>query len=75
MPEAACDNDIPGEDGGPTASLWPRLLGNFDPDEETANFGTRLALEARGGALFDVVTLAIFEPEVRKIVLETSWFL
>ena len=40
---------------------WSNIGTNFDPDEETANFGTRHAIEA-SGKLFDVFTLATVSP-------------
>ena len=49
--------------------LWSEISTNFDPDEETANFGTRYALEA-DGKLFDVFTYATIEP---KVILNNSW--
>ena len=42
---------------------WSQISTDFDPDEETANFGTRHALEA-DGKLFDVFTYATIEPKV-----------
>jgi hypothetical protein len=43
---------------------WSRLSTDFDPDEETANFGTRLSvLSAK--QLYDVVTFATIENTVR----------
>ena len=45
--------------------MWSVLCTNFDPEEETANFGvTRQAVEAKGGSLYDVVTFATLEAEV-----------
>ena len=41
--------------------FWSNIGTNFDPDEETANFGTRHAIEA-SGKLFDVFTLATVSP-------------
>ena len=52
-------------DSGSSWPLWSRLLSDFNADEETTNFGTRLAFEARGGEIYDVITWALFEPEVR----------
>lgn len=43
--------------------VWSVVGTNFDPDEETANFGTRHALEA-DGRLFDVFTHATIDPTV-----------
>ena len=45
-------------------SVWSEICDQFDPDEETANFGTRHAFEAQGN-LFDVFTLATVQPKVR----------
>ena len=45
------------------SGLWSQVGTNFDPDEETRNFGTRHALEAEG-KLFDVFTYATVEPKV-----------
>ena len=42
---------------------WSQISTDFDPDEETANFGTRHAMEA-DGKLFDVFTYATIEPKV-----------
>lgn len=45
--------------------MWSVLCTDFDPEEETANFGvTRAALQSRGGELYDVVTFATLEPKV-----------
>ncbi len=52
-----------------TSTVWTRLVTDFDPDEETANFGTRLALHDREGAVYDVVTWATVEPNVSKSVM------
>ncbi|TRY72764.1 hypothetical protein TCAL_00185 [Tigriopus californicus] len=44
--------------------MWSVLCTDFDPEEETANFGvTRAALQSRGGELYDVVTFATLEPK------------
>eukprot|EP00095_Tigriopus_kingsejongensis_P006550 maker-scaffold515_size150689-snap-gene-0.33 protein:Tk06550 transcript:maker-scaffold515_size150689-snap-gene-0.33-mRNA-1 annotation:"kinetochore-associated protein 1" len=44
--------------------MWSVLCTDFDPEEETANFGvTRAALQAKGGELYDVVTFATLEPK------------
>jgi hypothetical protein len=43
--------------------MWTNVATDFDQEDETANFGTRLAVEAKGN-LYDVVTFAIFEPRV-----------
>jgi hypothetical protein len=45
--------------------MWCSLSTNFNQDEETANFGTRLAIEENGN-LYEVVTLALLEPDVSK---------
>ena len=45
--------------------LWSHISTDFDPEEETANFGTRYAVE-NDGKLFDVVTFATIEPKVRN---------
>ena len=42
-------------------AIWNEVSTDFDPEEETANFGTRHALET-GGSLYEVVTLATIEP-------------
>merc|ERR1719376_746642 len=42
--------------------VWDEICDQFDPDEETANFGTRHAFEAAGN-LFDVFTLATVHPK------------
>ena len=41
--------------------VWNEVSTDFDTDEETANFGTRHALESEGN-LYEVVTLATIEP-------------
>ena len=46
------------------SSIWNGLSTDFDPEDETANFGTRLAVEDKGGHLYDVITFAICQPEV-----------
>ena len=52
--------------------MWTNFTTDFNQDEETANFGTRLAVEAKGN-LYDVVTFALFEPsEVKLIFSQTS---
>lgn len=43
-------------------SAWSRIETNFDPDEETSNFGTRYAIEA-SGKIFDVFTHATVAPQ------------
>ena len=43
--------------------LWSHISTDFDPEEETANFGTRHAIE-NDGKLFDVITFATIEPKV-----------
>ena len=43
--------------------LWSHISTDFDPEEETANFGTRYAVE-NDGKLFDVITFATIEPKV-----------
>ena len=43
--------------------IWSHIDTDFDPEEETANFGTRYALE-NDGKLFDVFTYATIEPKV-----------
>ena len=53
---SAAAEDLKAED-----SLWCQIVDQFDPDEETANFGTRHAFEAPGN-LFDVFTLATIQP-------------
>ena len=40
---------------------WSKIGTNFDPDEETANFGPRLAVES-SGKIFDVLTHATVSP-------------
>jgi len=40
---------------------WTEISTDFDPEEETANFGTRHALEADGN-IYEVVTLSTIEP-------------
>ena len=45
------------------SGTWSVIGTNFDPDDETANFGTRRALEAEG-KLFDVFTYATIDPKV-----------
>ena len=42
--------------------MWSKIVTNFDPDEETANFGTRYAIEA-SGKIFDVFTYATISPK------------
>lgn len=51
------------------SGTWSVIGTNFDPDEETANFGTRHALEA-DGTLFDVFTYATIDPKVRLTILK-----
>ena len=46
-----------------TPCIWSHIDTDFDPEEETANFGTRYALE-NDGKLFDVFTYATIEPKV-----------
>ncbi len=41
--------------------MWTNICTDFDPDEETKNFGTRNALEL-GGKIFDVFTQATVSP-------------
>ena len=48
---------------GRSSCVWSEISTDFDPDEETVNFGTRYALEA-DGKLFDVFTYATIEPKV-----------
>ena len=49
---------------GGCSALWSRLESEFDAEDETANFGTRLAIEAAdGNAMYDVVTVATCEPQ------------
>ena len=49
---------------GGSSALWSRLESDFDAEDETANFGTRLAIEAAdGNAMYDVVTVATCEPQ------------
>ena len=43
--------------------LWSHISTDFDPEEETANFGTQHAIE-NDGKLFDVITFATIEPKV-----------
>jgi hypothetical protein len=43
--------------------VWSCIRTNFDPDDETANFGTRNAMEAEG-RLYDVYTYATIDPTV-----------
>ena len=43
--------------------MWSKIVTNFDPDEETANFGTRHAVEA-SGKIFDVFTHATITPKL-----------
>lgn len=47
----------------PAASLWSRLETDFNSDDETANFGTRVGVKDKGGNMYDVVTLATCEPQ------------
>ena len=49
------------------SGTWSVIGTNFDPDDETANFGTRRALEAEG-RLFDVFTYATIDPRVCGIL-------
>jgi hypothetical protein len=51
------------------SGTWSVIGTNFDPDEETANFGTRHALEA-DGTLFDVFTYATIDPKVRLTIIK-----
>ena len=51
---------------GGNLGVWSSLSTDFDPEDETANFGTRMAVEDKGGQLFDVITFAICQPEVIK---------
>ena len=39
--------------GGRMTGLWTEILTDFDPDEETANFGTRVSLVTEG-SLYEV---------------------
>ena len=39
-------------------AVWNEINTDFDPEEETANFGTRHALEAAGN-LYEVVTCLV----------------
>ena len=40
--------------------LWTEISTDFDPDEETANFGTRVALESQG-SIYEVRFLLLFK--------------
>ena len=51
-----------------SSCLWTQISTDFDPEEETVNFGTRYALE-KDGKLFDVFTFATIEPKVIKLRL------
>ena len=51
------------ENSEQTPCIWSHIDTDFDPEEETANFGTRYALE-NDGKLFDVFTYATIEPKV-----------
>jgi hypothetical protein len=44
------------------AAVWNEITTDFDPEEETANFGTRHALEADGN-LYEVRIRLMFTPE------------
>ena len=61
-PEQATNNTID-QDQGQISCIWSNINTDFDPEEETANFGTRYALE-NDGKLFDVFTYATIEPKV-----------
>ena len=47
-----------------TLSCWSHLETDFDAEDETGNFGTRMNIRANDGDMFDVVTLALAEPKV-----------
>lgn len=38
-------------------AAWTDISTDFDPDEETANFGTRYALESEGN-IYEVISVA-----------------
>ena len=62
---------------GGSSALWSRLESDFDAEDETANFGTRLAIEAAdGNAMYDVVTVATCEPqspaEIKPVVTSAA---
>jgi hypothetical protein len=63
--EQSFNNDIEQHQGNSeqTPCIWSHIDTDFDTDEETANFGTRYALE-NDGKLFDVFTYATIEPKV-----------
>ena len=42
--------------GSGAAGLWTEVLTDFDPEEETANFGTRVSLVSEG-SLYEVGTV------------------
>lgn len=60
-----------GDDTIGNTGSWSRIDTNFDPDEETANFGTRHAIE--NGKLFDVFTHATVSPD--GFVVKDPWLL
>ena len=43
----------------PNRAVWNEVSTDFDPEEETANFGTRHALES-GDSLYEVGILFVF---------------
>ena len=47
--------------------LWTEISTDFDPDEETANFGTRVALESQG-SIYEVRFLLLFKCRLDKTV-------
>ena len=57
---------------GRSSCLWSKISTDFDPDEETVNFGTRYALET-DGKLFDVFTYATIEPKVNNFHSILKW--
>ncbi len=42
------------------SGLWTEILTDFDPEEETANFGTRLSLVTEG-SLYEVPSILLSE--------------
>jgi hypothetical protein len=51
------------------SGLWTEILTDFDPEEETANFGTRLSLVTEG-SLYEVHTV----PFYTVIIKEANFF-
>ena len=52
-------------------AIWNEINTDFDPEEETANFGTRHALEAEGN-LYEVVMIMIFYERVFNLLFRSS---